>query len=113
MSDENYTHGNAMRLGDIIEFLSERDPEIVVAHGFDRPHSYRGYYEDLAFEPEENITIGQMLTACRAALNHTFEGYKGGSFTMTESTDCWIANEGSGWGEGIGYTLLKYMVGEV
>lgn len=42
--------GNAT-LGEIIAYLKTFPPDRVIANGFTHAHSYRGYYEDLAFEP--------------------------------------------------------------
>ena len=98
-----------MNLGDLIKFLKGVDPNKVCRFGFNHPHSYRGYYEDLAFEPAENITVGEMLAAAESALSGEFTGYKGGHYVMHEYTDCWIANYGDGGGEGIGPMLLRYM----
>jgi hypothetical protein len=101
-----------MRLGELIEFLEARDPATVVPIGFRHPHSYRGYYECLAFEPAENVTVGSMLECAKGALGETFEGYKGGDYTMKEYTNIYLAEYGK-TGEEIGPVLLKYMVGEV
>lgn len=98
-----------MTLKDLIKFLEQQDPSLIVPVGFTHPHSYRGYYYDLAFEPEENVTVGQMLGAAKGAMGKTFTGYKGGEFTMGDYTDCWLATYGD-CGEGIGPVLLKYMM---
>ena len=100
-----------MTLGELIKFLEAHDPERIVPIGFAEPHSYRGYYEDLAFEPARDVTVGSMLACARDALGKTFEGYKGGDFKMGEYADVWLANYGH-TGEGIGPVLLSYMVGE-
>lgn len=62
----------------------------------DSLHSYRGYYSDLALTPThgEPITLRDLLVLCEAALGGTFEGYKGGGFTMEEDTPLWIATHG-------------------
>src|SRR5690606_4249490 len=57
--------------------------------------SYRGYYEELAFEPAQDMTVAQMLAAARRALGNTYEGYKGGHFTMGAGTPCWLATWGA------------------
>ena len=58
--------------------------------------SYRGCYEDLAVEPtDEKITAGKLLNHAEQALGNTFEGYKGGSYTMTEDTPLWLAPYGN------------------
>ena len=52
------------------------------------PHSYRGYYEDVAFcsKPSGQTARGLATLIKRSVLGKTFEGYKGGDFTMTEHT---------------------------
>lgn len=111
--DNQPTWGDGLNLDQLIEFLAARDPNKVVVRGFHNPHSYRGIYQDLAFEPATNVTVGAMLADARSALDKTYQGYKGGDYTMYGSVDVWVAEEGSGWGEKIGYTLMMYMVGEV
>lgn len=100
-----------MQLGELIEFLEARDPKQEVAHGFGKPHSYRGYYEDLSFAPVAGTTVGNMLKEAKAALGNTYTGWKGGRFKMDEYTTCWLAEMGT-TGEGIGPMLLKLMLGE-
>ena len=100
-----------MTLGDLINTLKKADPSQVVPLGFNAPHSYRGYYEDVAFFPAYNVTIRTMLDSAYGALNKTFAGYKGGEFTMHEYTTVWLAEYGHE-GEGIGPILLRYMLGE-
>ena len=98
-----------MILKELIAALEAADSRMVVPHGFTNPHSYRGYYEQLAFEPAQNVTVDRMLADARFALDATFEGYKGGDFTMTEDTDCWLATWGA-LGETLGPTLLRLML---
>jgi hypothetical protein len=81
-------------LAELIARLEAANPQQVVTRGFDSPHSYRGDYMDLAFEPATDITVGDMLDAARSALGETFTGYKGGDFTMDGYTDCWLAEYG-------------------
>lgn len=87
--------GINISLGALIEWLKDLPQDMVVRDGFHNPHSYRGYYEDLAFEPKENVTVAEMLASAESALGETFKGYKGGDFKMTASTDCWLAEYGS------------------
>jgi len=100
-----------MTLGALLQALETHDPATVVPIGFARPCSYRGSYEDVAFEVERNTTVGAMLEAAQSALGATFEGYKGGDFTMTKSTYCWLVEDSSRCGEEIGPVLLAYMTG--
>ncbi|MEK8141775.1 hypothetical protein NKH18_01400 [Streptomyces sp. M10(2022)] len=84
-----------MTLNELTTLLGKTDPELVLPNGFTNPHSYRGYYDELAFEPAENVTVGSMLSAAWSADGATYTGYKGGEYTMTSDTTCWIAYEGS------------------
>lgn len=99
-----------MTLGDLIKQLERADPAKVVPLGFGNPHSYRGYYEQLAFEPKAGVTVGQMLADAKEALHTTYQGWKGGDYTMNEYTTVWLAEPGC-TGEGIGPVLLAYMLG--
>lgn len=92
-------------LGELIEWLEHQDGAKVVPHGFGEPCSYRGYYEDVAFAPAENVTFASMLANAKSALGATFQGYKGGEYTMNEYTDCWIAEYGTSHGDKIGPTI--------
>lgn len=98
-----------MLLNELIKTLEAADQTLVLPDGFDSPHSYRGYYAELAFEPAHNITVGDMLAAARDALGSTYQGYKGGDYKMTAYTDCWLA-EYSCMGETIGPLLLRLML---
>lgn len=102
---------NYFGLGDLIARLdAEPDKTRLVAFGFARPHSYRGYYEQLAFEPRENVTVQSMLDAARSALGQTFTGYKGGEYVMDEDADCWIAFRGCSGGDKIGALLIEFIL---
>ena len=100
-----------MILENLIHALEQEYESKIVPMGFNNPHSYRGYYEDLAFEPAENVTVGEMLKCAKEALGQTFSGYKGGDYTMKKYTTVWLANYGD-TGEGIGAILLNYMLGK-
>lgn len=102
-----------MTLGDLITHLENVPQERIIKHGFSNPHSYRGYYDELAFEPTENISVADMLEAARSALNNTFEGYKGGYYKMDEYTNVWLSNYGEASEESIGPTLLNYILNDV
>ncbi len=69
--------------------------------------SYRGYYDELAFEPQDDVSFGEMLAHAKAAMGATFTGYKGGEYTMESYTPCWIAEYGTSQGDRIGPTMLK------
>lgn len=88
-----------LTLGRLIDDLEAAEPTavVVIDNGShpDKPHSYRGYYSDLAFAPSDTtVTVADFLTKCRSALGSTFEGYKGGDFLMEEDTPLWSAPYG-------------------
>lgn len=100
-----------MTLSELIERLEKANPKTVVRNGFSTAHSYRGYYQDLAFEPATYVTVEHMLACAKAALGNTYCGWKGGEYRMHKSTEVWIAEHGR-TGETIGPLLLSYMLND-
>lgn len=94
-------------LGQLISWLKQQDPNQKVKNGFGYPHTDRGYYENLAFDPVEETTFGEMLDHAQSALGETFEGWKGGDFEMDEYSSVLIGEYGK-CGEHITSTHLKY-----
>lgn len=83
-----------MTLGELIEALEAMPTDAEVVNLCD-PHSYRGYYDDLAFERGEGTRpAAELLRECRIANGSTFTGYKGGEFRMGEQTPVWVAAYG-------------------
>lgn len=74
------------------------------------PHSYRGYYTDLAFEIGEGYcSVGEFLNMLENdCLGKEFEGYKGGLFVMSENTPLWIAESGE-----LGEKIVDVITGRV
>jgi hypothetical protein len=57
--------------------------------------SYRGYYDQLALGTGTEVrTVVEVLDDCRSAIGRTFEGYKGGNFTMRPHTPVWADEYG-------------------
>lgn len=80
-----------LTLGGIISLLETMDPEMEI-QDLPEPHSYRGYYSDLSFEPsEDKTTVAALLLKCKGLIWQTFTGYKGGEFVMDETTPLWIS----------------------
>lgn len=100
-------------LGELILALEAEDPTRILPIGFNNPHSFRGDYVDLAFEPAVDVSIGDMLAAARAALGSTYQGWKGGDYTMAEHTTCWISYEGESSDNCIGPLMLRLLLGQV
>ena len=83
-----------LTLGKLIDRLAALSPEICVCLG--TPNSYRGYYDDLSFEPTtQAIPAREALALCKGAMGEVFQGYKGGDYQMGRNTPIWIADYGS------------------
>jgi len=100
-SDMRYKTGREDRLnhqctlGSLINKLSKLKPDVKIT-GFNNPHSYRGYYCELAFELSgKEITVGEALNLCKECMGKVFQGWKGGEYTMGENTPVWFSLEGS------------------
>ncbi len=89
-------------LGELCQVLSAapQDSKVVLDHNLSvspgSPDSYRGYYSDLAFAPSsEPITVKDFKAVCQDCLGKTFEGYKGGDYTMGPETPLWLSSYGT------------------
>ena len=83
-------------LNDLIYRLEELPQDMPILLG--EAHSYRGYYIDLAFAPlydTEPRTVKEALKEALLAHGKTFEGYKGGEFTMEGDTPVWYSHYGT------------------
>ena len=87
-----------LTLNQIIEKLRTVDPDVVVRNGFHNPHSYRGYYDRLCFEPTEFISVRDMLAEAEEAKGNTYTGWKGGEYTMNGWTLVHLNFEGQSGG---------------
>lgn len=85
-----------LTLGRLIAVLEEMPPGTEVAN-LKAPHSYRGYYTDLAFEHYDSqlTTAGDLLEMCKGCMGQVFQGYKGGNYPMHRNTPLWVAHYGS------------------
>jgi hypothetical protein len=96
-----------LTLGGLIDALAAADQGALVRYDFSEanpsaPESYRGYYSDLSFPPSSSpITVGEILKEAKDAIGSTFEGYKGGDFTMSTETTLWASPYGSASGRAI------------
>lgn len=89
-------------LGELIARLEAiADKSKLVVYDFDNMKptsldSWRGAYAELAlgYDETREITINELLEKLQYAVGHTYEGYKGGDFTMGKGTPIWVANYG-------------------
>lgn len=82
-------------LGWLLNRLKRVPEHIVCRHGFHNPHSWRGDYTEAAFEPAENVSVGDMIDSVNTALRGSFRGYKGGHFSFNSRTPSHISEEGT------------------
>lgn len=94
-------------LEDLINWLKSQNQNLIVKDGFGFPHSDRGNYEELAFDPQEYSKISDMLKFAKSAVNKNFKGYKGGLYKMYKSTYVYIGHYGE-CGEPITSYNFKY-----
>ncbi len=103
IGEYHYPH---ITLGVLIDWLERQDPNAVVKHGMVDPHSYRGIYSDLAFQPKLNVSFGQMLNEAKRALGNVYHGYKGGEYEVDNNTPVWIDSYSYGNGMPVTPALL-------
>lgn len=99
-----------MTLATLIEWLAQQDQALRVKHGFSSPHSDRGDYYNLAFSPEPESTIAEMLKSASGAVERTFQGYKGGDYKMGASTSVYIGKWGDCGEEITSYTFRYWLL---
>jgi hypothetical protein len=78
--------------------------DFVYMHPTNRLDSYRGYYDQLALgyaNELTNITVGDLKKMLEHSIGKTYTGYKGGEYTMYDSTHVWVANSGEAGGTAI------------
>jgi hypothetical protein len=97
-----------MSLGQLIDKLKEvrarnnkEDATVNFDFEYARPadfSSWRGVYAELALGfafDGDYTTLDDLIARAERAVGHTYDGYKGGEFTMTRDTPVWVANYGN------------------
>lgn len=106
---------NYLTLGTAINRLSlEVDdfPDKIVEIGWDGAFSYRGDYSELALNPAPKVKVADMLRVLQDALGKTFQGWKGGEYTMTEYTEVYLCEEGCTTSNQLGPLLLEFLLNQ-
>lgn len=121
---KTFEAGDQMTLGQMIDALEEIalteppstcvhfDFEYLIPAGID---SWRGSYDELALSFSDGdgaeMHLDVFLGILHGAVGATFQGYKGGDFTMSRDTPVWVANPGnSGDTAVIGITNLGWKI---
>jgi hypothetical protein len=87
-----------LTLGQFIFLLERANPEAEVQYDFcgytpSTFDSYRGFYEQLALGVSTGtVRVRHILSRANECLGKTFQGYKGGDYTMADTTPLWVAN---------------------
>ena len=85
-----------LTLGGLIAILEKMPADLHIS-GLGEVSSYRGYYTDLAFDPDDAPKlVPTLLHECKEAMGQPFQGYKGGTFYMCANTPLWVARYGEG-----------------
>ena len=95
-----------MELQEYIAILEQYPRDKALPKGLGAPHSWRGVYQELAFEVVEDTTVGEMLDCAEECIGKTFQGWKGGDFTMRETTEIHIELEEGAYSDSA--TLMKW-----
>ena len=127
MRDDSFSNSEQLTLGEIIDKLKpliskqesiskKYDHEATVVFDFEYAFpinfgSWRGSYSELSlsfgfvgykFESDEkSMGLSEFLKKCEETVGKTFEGWKGGDFTMDRDTPVWVANQGNSGNTGI------------
>jgi hypothetical protein len=102
-----------LTLGCLIEELKKADQDLRVienhtSKGVSSPHSYRGYYSDLALERSDEVnSVRDLLSKLLNVQDQELTGYKGGEFLMTDDTPLWISEYGNSSGIAIISTKIE------
>jgi len=104
-TDKMCAEKGQISLGELVAHLESANPDAVVKFedgSFPGDFaSYRGYYRFVAIDHGPECTVAQFLPKAREAIGTTFEGYKGGDFTMTNFTPVWVSEYGMASGVGV------------
>ena len=93
--------GRTITLLELITFCSGKRKDYPVV--FDNKEfpttidSWRGIYSELALSHECDgtpMTCGAFVQMLKGCYGKVFHGYKGGEFTMNDSTEVWVDNVG-------------------
>jgi hypothetical protein len=102
-----------MNIRDIIAYVSPYPREMRLKRGFTNPHSYRGYYEELGVVWAPNVSIGEMIDMFQGAIGSTYQGWKGGDYTMDEKRDVFVVHGVGETGEPVSTWMLRVLLQEV
>jgi hypothetical protein len=91
-----------MTLEQLINKLKDLPADAILPVGITDPHSYRGNYLELAFEPTTNQQRDEAIAVAKSAIGTTYNGYKGGKYLMGIHDNVHLAKYGECEDDGFG-----------
>ena len=90
-----------MTLKEFRDHIDQLEDGTIFTHGISLPFSWRGNYEEVAFEVLDTMSQKEdMLKAIAQAYTETFYGYKGGEFTFEDDTPVHFESDPSSYTDG-------------
>lgn len=110
------TKFNKMELKEFKQQIEQAESGKTFDYGISEPFSWRGSYDEVAFEIlEQPMTREEILANIEKAYTGTFYGWKGGKYTYEDYTDVHFEEDNSRWTDG-GYCsemIAKIEGGEI
>ena len=90
-----------MNLQEFKNYIEHSESEKVFKYGISEPFSWRGSYDEVAFEILQSpMSREDILKNIEIAYNETFYGYKGGKFRYSDFTPVNFEEDHSRWTDG-------------
>jgi hypothetical protein len=90
-----------MTLKEFKNHIESAENEKQFRYGISCPFSWRGSYDEVAFEIiEQPMSRDQILFKIEEAYSGTFEGYKGGEYTYNDNTEVHFEEDSRSWTDG-------------
>jgi len=90
-----------MELKELKQQIKQAEIGKTFDYGISEPFSWRGSYDEVAFEIlEQPMTREEILANIEKAYTGTFYGYKGGEFTYKDYTEVHFEEDTSSWTNG-------------
>lgn len=101
-------YNETITLGELLDWLASLPPDNEIVFDFcqfspGEMNSSRGDYSKLAISwlNGKTVTAQELLNRYRPMVGATFQGYKGGNYTMDRDTQVWVDEWGSWTGTAI------------
>lgn len=65
--------GIKVNLDELINYLKNKDPNIIIKKGFGKGFIHKGFRNDLVFKSKKNTSVGSMLQQAKYAKNRLYK----------------------------------------